>query len=85
MRKIVVPAGFLVAVLIIARAWGRLAGILGVSIAALLFAMFLLNPVGSWIVSDDSARNNLGWMMLGEMALSYFAGRAGPHTVPRRD
>jgi K+-sensing histidine kinase KdpD len=70
-----VPTGFLIVIILIARLWGRLAGVLGTAIAALVFAFLLFNPVGSWIVNDDAARTNLGWMLLGGMALSYFLGK----------
>jgi K+-sensing histidine kinase KdpD len=73
--RVLVPTGFLIVIILIARLWGRLAGVLGTAIAALVFAFLLFNPVGSWIVNDDAARTNLGWMLLGGMALSYFLGK----------
>jgi K+-sensing histidine kinase KdpD len=73
--RVLVPAGFLIVIILVARLWGRLAGVLGTAIAALIFAFLLFNPVGSWIVNDDAARTNLGWMLLGGMALSYFLGK----------
>jgi K+-sensing histidine kinase KdpD len=73
--RVLVPAGFLIAIILVARLWGRVAGVLGTATAALVFAFLLFNPVGSWIVNDDAARTNLGWMLLGGMALSYFLGK----------
>jgi Kef-type K+ transport system membrane component KefB len=73
--RVLVPTGFLIVIILVARLWGRLAGVLGTAIAALVFAFLLFNPVGSWIVNDDAARTNLGWMLLGGMALSYFLGK----------
>jgi Kef-type K+ transport system membrane component KefB len=70
-----VPTGFLVVVVVTAKLWGRLAGVLGTAAAALSFSVFLYTPVGSWIVSDDVARANLGWMMLAGMMLSHFLGK----------
>lgn len=73
--RVLVPTGFLVVIVFIARVWGRVAGVLATATAALAFAFVLFNPVGSWIVNDDAARTNLGWMILGGMAVSYFLGR----------
>jgi Kef-type K+ transport system membrane component KefB len=69
-----VPVLFLLFVVFIARILGRLAGVLGTCIAALIFAMFLFSPVGSWVVLDESARNTLGWMTLAGVAISHFLG-----------
>jgi Kef-type K+ transport system membrane component KefB len=73
--RVLIPAGFLIVITLIARMWGRVAGVLATATAALVFAFVLFNPVGSWIVNDDAARTNLGWMMLGGMAISYFLGK----------
>jgi Kef-type K+ transport system membrane component KefB len=73
--RVLVPTGFLIVIILIARVWGRVAGVLATATAALVFAFVLFNPVGSWIVNDDAARTNLGWMILGGMALSYFLGK----------
>src|SRR5437867_3658620 len=69
--------------------WGRVAGVLATATAALVFAFVLFNPVRSWIVNDDAARTNLGWMMLGGTALSYLwesggKGRSLPNNVLHR-
>ena len=73
-----VPVGFLLVIVPVARLLGRAAGILGTLGAALIFAILLFNPVGSWMVLDDTARTTLGWVMLGGMALSYFVGKDKP-------
>jgi Kef-type K+ transport system membrane component KefB len=73
--RVFVPAAFLVVIVPVARIWGRTAGVLGTATAGLAFAFLLFNPVGSWLVNDDAARTNLGWMILGGMALSYFLGK----------
>ncbi|HEY1527969.1 MAG TPA: DUF4118 domain-containing protein [Candidatus Angelobacter sp.] len=69
------PYGFLAVVVVAAKLWGRLAGVLGTAAGALAFSLFLYNPVGSWIVNDDLARANLGWMVLVGMMLAHFIGR----------
>jgi Kef-type K+ transport system membrane component KefB len=70
-----IPYGFLVVIVVAAKLWGRLAGVLGTAAAALAFSFFLYNPVGSWIVNDDVARANLGWMVLIGMLLSHLLGK----------
>jgi K+-sensing histidine kinase KdpD len=71
-----VPYGFLVVIVAVAKIWGRLAGVLGTAGAALAFSFLLYSPVGSWIVNDDIARANLGWMMLTGMMSSHFFGKS---------
>ncbi len=73
-----VPLGFLAVVLAAAKLWGRLAGVLGTAAAAFAFAFFLYTPVGSWVVKDEIARANIGWMMLAGMMLSHFLGKESP-------
>jgi K+-sensing histidine kinase KdpD len=79
--RILVPSGFLIVIMLIAREWGRVAGVLATATAALIFAFLLFNPVGSWMVQDDAARTNLGWMILGGSALSYFLGKTDARPV----
>jgi hypothetical protein len=55
-----------------------LAGVLGTAAAAFAFAFFLYTPVGSWVVKDEIARANIGWMMLAGMMLSHFLGKESP-------
>lgn len=71
-----VPYGFLVVIVATAKVWGRLAGVLGTAAAALAFSFLLYSPVGSWIVNDDIARANLGWMVLTGMMSSHFFGKS---------
>jgi K+-sensing histidine kinase KdpD len=73
-----VPLGFLAVILAAAKLWGRLAGVLGTAAAAFAFAFFLYTPVGSWVVKDEIARANIGWMMLAGMMLSHFLGKESP-------
>src|SRR5690242_2403690 len=62
--KDMVRLAFIVVLLLIAGSFGVRTGLLGTILAALVFAMFLLAPTGSLNVTDDSARSNLGWMLL---------------------
>jgi Kef-type K+ transport system membrane component KefB len=70
-----VPTAFLIIVVIAAKLWGRLAGVLGTLAGALAFSFFLFNPLGTWMVENNLARANLGWMILAGMILSHFLGK----------
>jgi K+-sensing histidine kinase KdpD len=69
--KNLAPLIFTVVLLIIAGLFGSRAGIIGTVIAALIFASFLFNPMGNIQVADESARGNLGWMMLIGIGFSF--------------
>jgi len=69
--KNLVPLIFTVILLVIAGVFGARAGILGSVAAALIFATFLFAPGGSFSVASDSARSNLGWMLLIGIAFSF--------------
>lgn len=77
-----IPLSFLVVVLLVSKFLGRPAGVLGTCMGALIFAIFLFSPLGSWVVLEESARNTLGWMTLGGMAISHFVAReTGPNVA----
>jgi len=65
------PLIFTVVLLIIAGLFGSRAGVLGTVAAALIFASFLFSPIGNILVTDESARGNLGWMMLIGIGFSF--------------
>jgi len=69
--KNLVPLVFVVVLLVIAGLFGARAGIIGTVLAALIFASFLFAPNGSVSVASDSARANLGWMLLIGIAFSF--------------
>ena len=69
--KSFVPLIFSVVLLLNARLFGARAGLLGTVLAALVFAGFLFSPVGSIQVANDSARANLGWMLLIGIGFSF--------------
>jgi K+-sensing histidine kinase KdpD len=69
--KNMVPLVFTVVLLIIAAVFGSRAGIVGTLLAALVFAAFLFAPTGSISVTSESARDNLGWMLLIGIAFSF--------------
>jgi K+-sensing histidine kinase KdpD len=69
--KTMVPLIFTVVLLLNARLFGARAGLVGTVLAALVFAGWLFSPVGSIQVASDSARANLGWMLLIGIGFSF--------------
>ncbi|HLY92348.1 MAG TPA: DUF4118 domain-containing protein [Candidatus Angelobacter sp.] len=69
--KNLVPLFFTIVLLLVAALFGVRAGVIGTVLAALVFAAFLLSPTGSLNVANDSARSNLGWMLLIGLAFSF--------------
>jgi Domain of unknown function (DUF4118) len=69
--KNLVPLVFLAVLLVVAGLFGARAGIISTVLAALIFASFLYAPHGSLNIASDSARANLGWMLLIGIAFSF--------------
>ncbi|HMC31043.1 MAG TPA: DUF4118 domain-containing protein [Candidatus Angelobacter sp.] len=69
--KVMVPLVFTVVLLVIAGIFGARAGVLGTVLAALVFAAFLFGPTGNLSMASDSARSNLGWMLLIGLVFSF--------------
>jgi K+-sensing histidine kinase KdpD len=69
--KNLAPLIFTVVLLVIAARFGARAGILGTVLAALIFASFLFGHMGTIQVANDSARSNLGWMLLIGIGFSF--------------
>lgn len=69
--KNLAPLIFTVVLLIIAGLFGSRAGIIGTVLAAMIFASLLFNPMGNIQVADETARGNLGWMMLIGIGFSF--------------
>lgn len=72
--KYAVPVLFLLFVPMVAVRCGALAGIIGSLAAALIFAIFLYQPVGSVFVVSKDARASLSWLVLGGLVFSYLLG-----------
>ena len=72
-----VPAAFVVLVVLVALRYGAMAGILGSLAGAAIFARWLYAPVGSVRVEDAVARDHLGWMLLAGVSLSYLLAAPG--------
>jgi K+-sensing histidine kinase KdpD len=69
--KDLVPLVFTVVLLVVAAIFGFRAGVIGTVLAALVFAAFLFGPTRSLGVASDSARSNLGWMLLIGLIFSF--------------
>ena len=69
--RVSLPLICLAVVLAIAASFGAATGILGSVLSSLVLAYFVFSPVYSLRVSDISARNNLGWLLLGGISLSF--------------
>jgi K+-sensing histidine kinase KdpD len=69
--KNMAPLIFTGVLLVIAGLFGSRAGIIGTVVAAMIFAAFLFSPMENMQVSDQSARGNLGWMMLIGIGFSF--------------
>lgn len=67
------PILFIAILLFIALRFGAVSGLAGGVAATLIFAYFLFTPVGSVRVEKKEARDNLGWMLLVGVPVSYFA------------
>jgi hypothetical protein len=76
------PLIFTAVLLVIAALFGARAGILGTVLAAMVFAALLFGSVGSIHVADESARANLGWMLLIGIGFSFLF--APPASTIRR-
>jgi len=76
--KNLVPLIFTLILLAIAALFGARAGIFGTILAGLVFAAFLFSPTGSVSVANESARSNLGWMLLIGIGFSFLFAPPGP-------
>jgi K+-sensing histidine kinase KdpD len=75
--KNMVPLIFTAVLLVTAAFLGARAGIFGTVLAGLVFASVLFAPVGSIQVANDSARANLGWMLLIGIGFSFLFAPPG--------
>ena len=70
-HRLVVPFIFLGVVLLLGVRYGRLVGVLGSVLSAIIFAHALYAPIGSFFVADQSARSALAWALLLGVVASY--------------
>jgi K+-sensing histidine kinase KdpD len=81
-RSGMVPVVFLVVIMLCARYFGVVAGILGSLITTMLFAIFLFSPYGSLRVHDPQALWDLGLLLFAGIALSYANAAPKEKTSP---
>jgi K+-sensing histidine kinase KdpD len=80
--KSALPIWFLAAIMVIVFLFGSLAGILGTILSAILFALYLFEPLGHLAVHDSVQKNNLMWMTVVGLALSIFGRPPGKKRLP---
>ena len=69
--RVLVPLGFVVLLVALASRFGSIVSIVGAVLSAMVFAYYLFPPLYSLRVDDPAARENLSWMVLSAIALSY--------------
>ena len=69
--RLFVPLGFVFVLIVLAARFGLMVSVLGSLVAAVVFAHRLFPPLGSVGVEHTAVRENLGWMILAAIALSY--------------
>ena len=69
--KVLVPLGFIAVLAVLGLRYGIAVGVIGSLLSAAIFATTLFSPVGSLRISDQAARQNVAWMVLAGIALSY--------------
>jgi K+-sensing histidine kinase KdpD len=79
------PLLFIAVLFVAALRYGAVSGIFGGVVAALIFAYFLFTPVGSFRVERSPARDNLGWMLLVGIPLSYFVATSREDAELKKD
>ena len=70
-EKVFLPLWFVAVLVALAVRYGIAMGVVGSLLSAAIFATMLFSPFGSLWISDKVARQNLAWMVLGGVALSY--------------
>jgi K+-sensing histidine kinase KdpD len=66
-----VPILLLAVIVLLAHWCGMFVSVIGSATSALLFAYNLFPPIGSFRVSSPAERENLAWMLLGSIVISY--------------
>lgn len=66
-----VPIMFVLVIVFLSSRFGMTVSVLGSIASALIFAWFLLPPLGTFTVSDPVERGNLAWMLLGGVTIPF--------------
>lgn len=78
------PIAFILVLVLLSRRFGFGVSLAGSLSAAIIFALFLFQPLGSALVENDAARMNIAWMILGAVAVSYLLYPGNPVDNSRR-
>lgn len=79
------PLLFIAVLFVAAMRYGAMSGIFGGLAAAIIFAYFLFTPIGSFRVDRSPARDNLGWMLLVGIPVSYFVATSREDLPLKKD
>lgn len=66
-----VPILFIAVIVFLSSRYGMTVSVLGSIASAMIFAWFLLPPLGNFRVSDPVERGNLAWMLLGGVTIPF--------------
>jgi K+-sensing histidine kinase KdpD len=69
---------FLLVVIFVAIRFGAVAGMVGTSLAAVVFSCFMLPPIGSFSIEYPVAKQNLLWFVVAGISLGYLFGPVPP-------
>ena len=81
--KFIAPTAFVAVIVLAARRFGTLTGVLGTLASALVFACFLYTPFGNAHIDSPAAREGIQWLLLGGISLSFLFPPAS-NTAQRR-
>jgi K+-sensing histidine kinase KdpD len=82
-HSLLVPIVFIVVVILCARYFGLMAGLLGSVAGSVLFAFFLFEPYGRLQVRDSHALSNIVLLLFAGIALSYANSGDEEELTPR--
>src|SRR5262245_13641079 len=86
--RLALPLICLAVVLAVAARFGATTGILGTVFSAIVLAYFVFSPQNSLRVADNTARNNIGSLLVGGISLSFLFAPSSVeahHARHRRD
>ena len=79
-----VPLLFIPVIVSTAAVFGRAAGFVSSLGSGLAFSFLLFAPIHRWTIAEMSARNNVVWMLLAGIAISYFMPTVTKSATNRR-
>ena len=76
--RVAVIFPFLLVVIFVAIRFGAVAGMVGTSVAAIVFSCFMLPPLGSFSIEDQDARQRLIWFVIAGISIGYLFAPVPP-------